>query len=225
MPTIDIELKGGQFTAFVFALESRDYVALSASLKGKVAQAPNFLSHASVIADIKGDEAVDVAALTEAVEAAELHLLGITGGNKEQQQAIKNAGLAVINRMQRSAEQPASAQAPLPPVVTKTKVVRNHVRSGQQIYAKDTNLVIIGAVSPGAEVIADGSIHVYGHLRGRAIAGASGNTDAAIYAQAMEPELVSIAGHYWLSDALQDRGWHSALSITLVDDALVASPL
>lgn len=77
-----------------------------------------------------------------------------------------------------------------------TKVVAQPVRSGQRIYAKGADLVVIGAVNAGAEVIADGNVHVYGSLRGRALAGAGGDVEARIFCQSLEAELVSIAGTY-----------------------------
>jgi septum site-determining protein MinC len=79
------------------------------------------------------------------------------------------------------------------------------LRSGQQVYAKGRDLIVMGMVNAGAEVIADGHIHVYGTLRGKAIAGARGNTDALIFAQAMEPELISIAGVYRTSENLLSK--------------------
>ncbi len=79
-------------------------------------------------------------------------------------------------------------------------VVDRPLRSGQQVYARGRDLVVLAPVNPGAEVIADGHIHVYAPLRGKAIAGARGNGDARIFALAMEPELVSIAGVYRTSE-------------------------
>ena len=90
------------------------------------------------------------------------------------------------------------------------KVINTPVRSGQQIYAKDTDLIILSQVGQGAEVIADGNIHIYGTLRGRAIAGASGNKEARIFCQSLQAELVSIAGIYKVSDDLsEDQIGHS----------------
>jgi septum site-determining protein MinC len=83
-----------------------------------------------------------------------------------------------------------------------TKIVSTPVRSGQQIYAKDSDLIILAQVGQGAEVIADGNIHIYGTLRGRAIAGASGNSEARIFCQSLQAELISIAGVYQVSDDL-----------------------
>jgi len=81
-------------------------------------------------------------------------------------------------------------------VATATMIIDKPLRSGQQVYAKGGDLIITAVVNHGAEVIADGSIHVYAPLRGKAIAGAKGNTEARIFATCMEPELLSIAGTY-----------------------------
>jgi len=104
------------------------------------------------------------------------------------------------------------------------KIHRGQIRSGQQVYAKDQNLVVIGSVSAGAEVIADGNIHVYGSLRGRAIAGATGHHHAQIYCQNLEAELVSINGNYWLSESMEQH-WGSPVYIHLTDSELTSSKL
>jgi septum site-determining protein MinC len=101
------------------------------------------------------------------------------------------------------ASQAAQATAPNP-----TMVIDTPVRSGQRVYARGCDLVLMATVNPGAEVIADGSIHVYAPLRGRALAGASGLTTARIFALAMEAELVSIAGVY----RTFDEGWQKELA-------------
>jgi septum site-determining protein MinC len=82
------------------------------------------------------------------------------------------------------------------PVVSGAMIVDTPVRAGQRIYARGTDLIVMASVNNGAEVIADGCIHVYAPLHGRALAGANGNTNARIFAWSMEPELVSIAGIY-----------------------------
>ncbi len=109
---------------------------------------------------------------------------------------------------------------------TPTMVIESPIRGGQRIYARGGDLVLMGAVNPGAEVIADGSIHVYAPLRGRALAGASGNAEARIFSLAMEAELVSIAGVY----RTFDDGWPKNLSkkaaqVSLVNDKLEIVPI
>ena len=95
------------------------------------------------------------------------------------------------------AEPPAAAAAkPVAPTPAPGQVQRSPVRSGQQVYADNRDLTVLGAVGAGAEVIADGSIHIYGALRGRALAGAQGNEDARIFCREFHAELVAVAGHY-----------------------------
>lgn len=98
----------------------------------------------------------------------------------------------------RVADATASAStSPQPPEVAPAALVINRpLRSGQRIYARDTDLIVIGMVSQGAEVIADGNIHVYGPLRGKAMAGARGDATARIFTTQLDPELVAIAGVY-----------------------------
>lgn len=101
--------------------------------------------------------------------------------------------------------EPAPAPAPAGPAPARsTRIVTEPVRSGQQIYAEGGDLVILNMVSPGAEVIADGCIHVYGKLAGRAIAGARGDEGARIFCRKFEPELLAIAGIYTVAEQLKD---------------------
>ncbi|CAH0219314.1 Septum site-determining protein MinC [Massilia sp. Bi118] len=121
---------------------------------------------------------------------------------------------------------PAPTPAPLPAAPAQAMIVDTPVRAGQRIYARGTDLIITAVVNNGAEIIADGSIHVYAPLHGRALAGASGNADARIFALAMQPELVSIAGVY----RTFDEGFPTELSrqpaqIRLVGDRIDISSL
>ena len=134
-----------------------------------------------------------------------LHVIGIHAENPALRESAARAGLpqlAPYTRPRRAAEAEAPVKAappPAPPPAPPTLPVRildKPLRSGQQVYARGGDLVVLAAVNPGAEVIADGSIHVYAPLRGRALAGASGQTDARIFTTRFEAELVSIAGIY-----------------------------
>ena len=104
------------------------------------------------------------------------------------------------------------------------KVIMRPIRSGQQVYAEG-DLIVIASVGAGAEVLADGNIHVYGALRGRALAGVKGDVSARIFCKSMEAELVSIAGNFMLSDALQTFVWKEAAQVLLNDDNLLIEPL
>src|SRR5205807_10150063 len=103
------------------------------------------------------------------------------------------------------------------------RVITEPVRSGTQVYARGTDLVVTAAVSPGAELVADGNIHVYGALRGRALAGASGDVSARIFCSRLEAELVSIAGRYLVSEQLPAEQQGFPVQIALVDERLTVT--
>ena len=102
-----------------------------------------------------------------------------------------------------------------------TRIITSPVRGGQQIYAQGGALVVTGSGSPGAELLADGNIHVYGAMRGRALAGIKGNTKARIFCQQMTAEMVSIAGQYKVCEDLRrDPLWGSGVQVSLSGDVL-----
>jgi septum site-determining protein MinC len=210
----DNELKGTTFTISVLHISDGKPERIRQLLAAKVAQAPQFFNCAPLVINVERlADIPDFEQLKELVESEDFVLVGITGTqNEAMKTAAKAAGLAVMaSGKSRKAELPLeSAPIPAPVIEVKaapaplvpSKVHVGPVRSGQQLYAAGTSLVILGSVSPGAEVIADDSIHIYGTLRGRAIAGAKGNTQARIYCQQLQAELLSIAGTFQLSDAL-----------------------
>lgn len=189
---------------------------------------------------------VDWAALCTMFNNHGLNVIGVRGGSEELRASAAAAGLpsfAAFKRATRTAdESPARAapvqagavqdiasasvpEAPPPlvqpaqPTLTPTLVIDRPLRSGQQAYARGGDLVVLAAVNAGAEVIADGSIHIYAPLRGRALAGASGSTGARIFTTRFEAELVSIAGVYRTFDAgipdqLSGRPVQVRLSVT-----------
>lgn len=106
-----------------------------------------------------------------------------------------------------------------------TRVITTPVRSGQQIYAAGGDLIVLAPVSAGAELLADGNIHVYGPLRGRALAGVKGNTEARIFCQSLEAELISIAGYFKLNDDLRETQWKQSVQAYLTEETLHIEPL
>lgn len=205
----DNEIKGATFTLSVLHISDAKPEKIRHLLESKVAQAPRFFNCAPLVLNVeKLDTVPDFEALKELVETQSFVLVGVTGARSEAMKiAAKTAGIAVMSagKERSNSDQESKAPAlttPEPPPVIPSLVHVGPVRSGQQIYAEGTSLVILGSVSHGAEVIADDSIHVYGVLRGRAIAGARGNQQARIYCQQMAAELLSIAGTFKLSDAL-----------------------
>jgi septum site-determining protein MinC len=168
-------------------------------------------------------EAIDFAALLPLLRRYKLAPVAVKGGTTEQTQAALDAGLLAAPDARVVASSPPTPPAPSPapsppvqaPAPTPTPapvqvaaapaplgamVINKPLRSGQQVYARGRDLVVLAMVNPGAEVIADGHIHVYAPLRGKAIAGARGNTEARIFALSLEAELISIAGIYRTSD-------------------------
>jgi septum site-determining protein MinC len=170
---------------------------------------------------------LDFPALVELLKELALVPVGVRHATLAQQEAAIAAGLAVVkgggvrelptaprpvDASEARAEKPRAPTKIQPPSpkspraaessdsVVRAKTVNRPVRSGQQIFAKDRDLVVLGAVNAGAEVVADGDIHIYGPLRGRALAGAKGDRNARIFCRNLAAELVAIAGHYQVSD-------------------------
>jgi len=240
MSNASAELKGSLFPLSVLQLDDTDLSKLQSQLTNKLAQAPSFFFRAPLVINIEKitEDSLDFATLKQIVEQNDFICVGICNGTANQKKQARIAGLAVLNQPKHQAPAPkvtaksaelTITEPELPisvaPEPQTTKIVRQNIRSGQQIYAKDGDLVIIGSVSNGAEVIADGNIHIYGSLRGRAIAGASGNKQAAIFSQSIEAELVSIAGTYWLSESLQSSTWKKSGVVKLEQEQLTVEPL
>lgn len=124
---------------------------------------------------------------------------------------------------------PDNAQQQELPLVQATtaacKIISTPVRSGQQIYAAGGDLIVLAPVSAGAELLADGNIHVYGALRGRALAGVKGNSDARVFCHSQEAELISIAGCFMVDEDLRSDHWKQAVQILLQDEKLHIKPL
>ena len=222
-----IKLKGTSFTLSVIHLENETaLMGLHAFIAEKVSQAPAFFKSAPIvvnIANLTKDVEVDFELIKNCILENQMNLVGIDGCHSpEQKKQVREAGLSVIsNTVQgnKTALEPEIKTVTVEKSVTKTIVHKGQIRSGQQIYAQDASLTVIGNVSAGAEIIADGSIHIYGALRGRAIAGAKGDSSAQIFCNRLDAELLSINGNYVLSDALQDYS-DSQAHIHCADDKL-----
>ena len=172
----DNELKGTTFTISVLHISDGEPERIRQLLAEKVAQAPYFFNCAPLVINVSRLEHIpDFEQLKELVESEEFVLVGITGARSEEMKtAAKAVGLAVMasGKSRKSEPEPEPAPAPAAPEVVPepepaplipSKVHVGPVRSGQQIYAAGTSLVVLGSVSPGAEVLADDSIHIYGH--------------------------------------------------------------
>ncbi|BED91276.1 MULTISPECIES: septum site-determining protein MinC [unclassified Pseudoalteromonas] len=226
------ELKGNLFTLSVLHLYSTDIALLAEQLYVKIAQAPRFFEGAPIVVNLEEikNSSLDFDHLKSLIERMSFNAVGVCNGSDEQHTQAKAAGLSVLNYSQDAKTAPVKQEAPNTSIVEKNvylpaQVINGTVRSGQQVYAKDRDLIVLGAVSHGAEVIADGNVHIYGTLRGRAIAGAKGIKDACIFCQKLEAELVSIDGNYWISDSLQGEHWGNAVQIQQKNESLEISAL
>jgi len=209
------DLKSASLPVVAVVLKTADAAQFAADLARRVADDPGFFDNDPVLIDLalvrEAPEPIDFAAITAQLRRHSTLPVAVCGGNATQMAAARAVGLAAAPDAP-----PARAEAPaaemrevIREVVHEVEVVREvpipgpgtvvvdkPLRSGQQVYARGADLVVMAVVSFGAEVIADGNIHVYAPLRGRAIAGARGNTGARIFSTCLEPQLVSIAGIY-----------------------------
>jgi septum site-determining protein MinC len=208
------EIKSATLPLVSLLLKTADLRSLAADMTARFGDSPDFFDNDPLVLDLSPlqgrDEAhVDFPALLDLLHSYRVLPIAVRGGTPGQMAAALAAGLAAApeavtppappaRAARRSA--PAAASA-TPDTGSQTAlVIDKPLRSGQQIYARGRDLVMLSMVNAGAEVIADGHIHVYAPLRGRAIAGARGNTEARILSLCLEPELISIAGVYRTSE-------------------------
>lgn len=225
-PTAALELKGRMLPATrIRVLDSRP-AAIQAQLDELAKQMPHALK--GMLAVIESETELDLPALLAALRSAGIRPLGVSDGPLAG--AGQAAGLVVLPKDARSRSEPAPEPLPAAPVAAgngrrPTRVITEPVRSGQQIYAEGADLVVLSAVSPGAEVIADGCVHVYGPLRGRALAGASGDDTARVFARRFEAELVAVAGVYAVADQIKNAKSGEAMQVLLHEGKLLIEPL
>ena len=186
---------------------------------------------------------VDLAALLPLLRRHRLQPVGVVGANAAELAQAAGLGLAeapdepvraereprvqkVVQQVVKEVVVERQVEVAVPAQAAPTVYVDKPLRSGQQVYAKGADLVVLAAVNHGAEVIADGSIHVYAPLRGKAIAGARGNAQARIFAQQLEAELIAIAGIYRTSEnPLPDNVRGKAAQVRLDGEKLLMEPL
>lgn len=209
------EIKSAHLPLVALMLKSSNLQRLAEELAQRFGDMPDFFDHDPVVIDLhplnvaEANALPDFGALQTLLREYRLVPIAVRGGTIEQTSLAMAAGLTATPdvSMQRApvavapAELAAQPEPPPPPATTSgALVIDKPLRSGQQVYARGRDLVVMAMVNPGAEVIADGHIHVYAPLRGKAIAGARGNNEARIFTLGMAPELVSIAGIYRTSE-------------------------
>lgn len=218
------ELKIGQVGIANLRVRSLDVAQLVNEMRERVTRAPKLFGRAAVIVDFGGlvnpPDPATARALLDGLHAAGVLPVALAYGTQDIEKLAEQLGLPLLAKFRAQYERveqaavaaPAAARpgAEIPAERTATpkaasKPGRMHkttVRSGQQLYAENSDLTVLKTVGAGAEVIADGSIHIYGILRGRALAGAQGDTGARIFCRDFQAELVAIAGHYKVLDEI-----------------------
>ncbi len=234
------ELRFGQLGIAQLTLRSVDPAAVWAELDNKVKAAPQLFTSAPLVLDLGQLPTVPhvdtLRAVIVAVREAGMLPVGLVHATAESDALARSLDLALFARLRSPVELPAT-QAEVAPsaatVIAATEPTpqpagQHHtepVRSGQQVYARGRDLTLTAMVGNGAEVIADGSIHIYGTLRGRALAGAQGDRSARIYCQNFQAELISIAGQYRVFEDMPAALRGKTVQAWLEDDKLMLAAL
>ncbi|KTD08174.1 septum site-determining protein MinC [Legionella jamestowniensis] len=218
------KLKGRLYTFTVLQLLSRDRSLFEQQLIEIVAKAPRLFDRTPVVLDCSAleDGEIDLQSFCQCMRENHLLPVAVQGANSFLNTLAQCQGLAVLNASS-SHDKPLLEEQETAVESIKTKLLTTPVRSGQQVVSKGGDLVITASVSHGAELLADGNIHIYGALRGRALAGISGDKQARIFCQSLDAELVSIAGFYRLSDAIEP--YSGPCQIFLQDEHIQIEPL
>jgi septum site-determining protein MinC len=226
------ELKDTSLPLVTVVLHQADAAVLADELQQRLGETPNFFGDDPVVVDLaplrEREEPIAFADIVAALRAHRMRPSLVTGGSEQQMADALAAGLAaapdaVPAPKARAVEVEVIREVP---VHVPTLIVDKPLRSGQQAYAKGGDLIVHAAVNAGAEVLADGNVHVYGPLRGKAIAGSRGNTEARIFTTCLEAELIAIAGVYRTTETpLPKDVAGKPAQVRLVDGVLVMTPL
>lgn len=238
------ELKIGQVGIANLRIRTLDVDQLVREMRERVERAPKLFGRAAVIVDFGGlarmPDAATAQSLIDGLRGAGVIPVALAYGSRETEVLAEQLGLPLLAKFRAQYEAttaaPAPAAAPRPAAAepapakpapaakaAETKpglVQKTPVRSGQQLYAENRDLTVLSTVGAGAEVISDGSIHIYGALRGRALAGARGNADARIFCREFHAELVAVAGHYKVMEEVPKELRGKAVQIWLDQDQL-----
>ena len=244
------DFKSATLTMVALLIKTTDQALLMSDLSAKLEDSPDFFSNDPLVLDLSAiansAELLDFKALVKLLKQHQVQPMAVRGGHEKQIAAAQRAGLVhtpdaqiagvdarkpaptpvreVVREV--AVAVPVEVQVEVPVPATGTLVIDKPLRSGQRVYARGGDIIVLGMVSHGAEVIADGHVHVYAPLRGRAVAGARGNTEARILTTCMEAELVSIAGNYRAFEtALPTDVASKATQIKLVGEKLLVNPI
>ncbi|PAU57510.1 septum site-determining protein MinC [Pseudomonas indica] len=229
------QLKGSMLAITVMELAHNDLERLDRQLTAKVAQAPNFFQNTPLVLALdklpQGEGALELPALMDVCRRHGLRTLAVRASREEDIAAANALDLPVLppsgarekplDPLEGAPRKPEKPEKPAEPEFRPSKVITTPIRGGQQVYAQGGDLIVLAPVSAGAELLADGNIHVYAPMRGRALAGIKGNAQARIFCQQLAAELVSVAGQYKVAEDLRrDPLWGRAVQVSLSGDVL-----
>lgn len=229
-----IQLRGRFFTAVVLRLSGPPDQDFAADLDKLMCRSPQFFVNAPLVIDVEAATDVDTKEafqrLARLLRNRKVLPIGVQNATPAQVEAAAHAGLVSLPAGRESPLEDRGRKAQPGPVSPDTtsrvsRLITEPVRSGQQVVAETGDLIVTAPVSAGAELIADGHIHVYGPLRGRALAGVNGDRSARIFCQCLQAELLAIAGLYATHETLETRLIGGRVQAFLKDDALWVEPL
>jgi septum site-determining protein MinC len=230
--TVPLQIRGRSFTAILLQMAGSADAEFYKALDAMLAQAPHFFANAPFVLDLDNASGITLSAefvaLVRELRKRNLTLMGVQNGTIEQNRAALTAGLITLRGgrdLPTDGKKGNGAAAQDAEPRTGALLVTEPVRSGQQIFSESGDLVVVASVSSGAELIARGNIHVYGSLRGRALAGVNGDSKARIFCQCLEAELIAIAGLYRTSDDIDHSLRKQRAQAFLKDGSLRIEPL
>ncbi len=210
-------------------LHSTDLQQIETSLADRVKQAPDFFSNTPVIVDfsrVEITETFNFKALFKLVRNQSLMPVAVRGVIGELSDRLQLAGVPIVETAASERSDTTDRQTSNSRVGrTSSLVVDKPVRSGQQVYARSADLIVLTQSNAGAELVADGNIHVYGALRGKALCGVTGDSDARIFCTTLEADLVSVAGRYKILEEIPAAVRNKPVQIRLSGEQLLIEPL
>jgi septum site-determining protein MinC len=226
-----LEFKSGSFSIPILILFTNNLEAIRQHLQEKVDLAPEFFKNSPLIFDVqelnKKELLVDISTLVDLIRQSGLLPTGLRGGNAQQNKValelfipVYSAHVGITTTHNETQKTKTTVPEPAAVEANTTLMITRPIRSGQRIYSAG-DLVVLAPVSAGAEIMAEGNIHVYGSLRGRALAGVQGNTDARIFCSDLQAELISIAGNYKISEDISRTVSKKSVQVYLQGHTLI----
>lgn len=213
-----IKIIGNSFTLFVMYIYEYNLIRIYQDINKKIKSAPNLFKNASIVVNIKF-LSVDInwIKLKYIIVSTGLKIIGVSGcKDKKLKSKIEKTNIPILYQHEKINNESVLKKK----ILNKSKIIYSQIRSGQKIYSYNSDLIIINNVNPGAELIASGNIHVYGIMRGKALAGALGDIKCQIFCSNFHAELISIAGKYLSLEKISNIYYGKAIRSFFQNDIL-----